>query len=265
MAEVPTSSSARGVKSTISPDEAEAVLKRAATVAGANARRDASKPALAAEMDRMRIETDNNLRRQELAAERARLAERVARCAMRCNVPERYSQATLADFSKIPADCRERYTQAARKIAVLRDRPIIIALIGNIGTGKTFLACALINSMIREGRSAAYLTAMDYVLAVRQSYARNAKQTQEQIESSFIAPKLLALDEMQVRGETPNEDMLLLRLIDKRYQAGVATLLISNHETKAKLMERIDARIADRMADGGGVIVCDWDSLRGRI
>ena len=108
-------------------------------------------------------------------------------------------------------------------------------------------------------------TAFDYILAVRQSYSANAAHTQEQIEGDYVRYSLLVLDEMQIRAGSDNEEMLLLRLIDKRYQVGRATLMLSNHSSKEEFRARIDARIADRMAEGGGYIICGWRSLRGRL
>jgi DNA replication protein DnaC len=73
------------------------------------------------------------------------------------------------------------------------------------------------------------------------------------------------LDEWQVRVGSENENLILMRLIDRRYDEKKTTVLISNHLTKSEFIATIDARIADRMHDGGGFILCDWASLRGRI
>ncbi|MDB5294958.1 MAG: hypothetical protein JWO31_941, partial [Phycisphaerales bacterium] len=43
------------------------------------------------------------------------------------------------------------------------------------------------------------------------------------------------------------------------------TVVISNHATEAEFWGSLDARVRDRIRDGGGVILCDWPSLRGRV
>lgn len=204
--------------------------------------------------------------RQRKAEEQRRLAQMLD--ARQCrNLPPGYGKANLDDLAALPLDAQEPYSRALdrlnRIVARDRDKPFIAALIGVIGAGKTHMAAALINKFASLGRTARYTTAMDYILAIRSTYGKDTEQSQ--IENAHIHPELLVIDEMQVRGETAHEDLLLIRLIDKRYQHNRATLLISNHLTKQEFAERVDARIMDRMNTAGGVCVVSWPSIRGRL
>jgi len=50
--------------------------------------------------------------------------------------------------------------------------------------------------------------------------------------------------------------------IDKRYGSMRATLLIGNIREN-ELVAALGPSIIDRSRDGGGIIFCDWPSLRG--
>lgn len=185
------------------------------------------------------------------------------------NLPPGYAKASLEDVSALPVDVVDPYSRAIDAMHKIlnrpKDAPMIVAMIGKIGGGKTHLACALINAMAQQARTARYTTAFDYILAVRKTFSREISRDQTDVENEHIHPELLVLDEMQVRGETESEEILLLRLIDKRYQHNRATLLLSNHADKDEFKARIDARIWDRMKQNGGVFVVKWDSIRGRV
>lgn len=209
--------------------------------------------------------TDEEIHTSEQRAAEARAAGRVIDARRFCAVPARYAGASLDDLSHIPADAQGKYRSAAAALLRLVREPGIIALVGEIGSGKTHLACALVNEMVGAGRMARYISAKGYIDAVRETYSPNATRTIHQVEMEHVRAELLVLDELQVRGETDNEQMLLMRLIDMRYQSKRSTVLIANFQSRDEFMQKIDARIADRMHDGGGVFVCDWQSLRGRV
>src|SRR5206468_2068917 len=105
---------------------------------------------------------------------------------------------------------------------------------------------------------------MDYFLELKATYDDAAKTTQERVEQNWLRPELLVLDEAHERGDTPWEDRMLTRLVNLRYEAMVSTILISNHDEET-FAKRVGTSIADRIADGGGLILCGWASLRGRI
>lgn len=212
------------------------------------------RPAVAAEI------VDYNAR-----MEKRRLAETVAQCHLNSKVPQRYRAARLNDANMVPGDCQQPYYRAAGKLATALQKPGIYALIGEIGDGKTHLACALINEFCETGRSAKYLKCADYIRDLRANWDGGHAGGEAAYEAAHVRLSLLVLDEWQVRGETVSENNLLLRLIDKRYDDFKATVIIANYPTKEEFEKSIDGRIADRLCDGGGMIICDWPSLRGRL
>ena len=142
--------------------------------------------------------------------------------------------------------------------------PRMIAVLGDRGCGKTWLACGLVLDFCRAGRSAVYLDTMDYFVELKQTYSDRSRQDESQIETKYLRPELLVLDEIQERGETTWEDRMLVRLINKRYANELSTVLVGNL-SKEDFPKHVGSSIKDRLLDGGGVIVCNWPSLRGRI
>lgn len=204
--------------------------------------------------------------RHDETVRRAEMAERVRICLARANVPERF-RASEADpwAPRVPEDCRDEYLRAERALSIAASRPGIYALIGQIGAGKSHMACALVNRFCREGRTARYLDAAEYIQGIRATWRSSESGAEGRFLAEHIRFALLVLDEMTIRRDTPDENLILMRLIKRRDDEKRTTVLIGNYASKREFDESIDARIADRIFQGGGVIFCGWPSLRGRI
>ncbi|HYE20116.1 MAG TPA: ATP-binding protein [Tepidisphaeraceae bacterium] len=183
-------------------------------------------------------------------------------------VPTRYVGGSLVKiplfYEATTGSSGRTYGQAAAALYDLHDYPGIVALIGHRGTGKTWMSCAAVQDFCRRGQRAFYMNAFDYFIELKSTFDDGSRMTQAKVEEKYLRPKLLVLDEVHERGDTPWEDRTLTRIVNKRYEAELATVLVSN-QTPEQFADRVGASIADRIHDGGGVIVCDWASLRGRV
>lgn len=207
---------------------------------------------------------------EELAAEAAR-KQRVDRIRHRTwvderlrerNVPPHYVNASLDDVVAVPPEYRTAYTDVCETLRELMTLPVTIALIGPRGPGKTHMACALVNAFAKAARRAKYLTASDYIGTIRSSWGGGAG-ADEKVMQAHVALELLVLDEFHERRETADEDLMLTRIVDKRYAANRATVLISNQD-RPTFVKRVGTSIADRLNEGG-IIECTWPSLRGNL
>lgn len=168
------------------------------------------------------------------------------------------------------AEQAKRLSEACPEWSQCRDRVcnglgsgFLFALAGTRGPGKTQIAQQAIAASCRALREARYARAMDVFLSIRESYRKDSARSEGQVVEQFRSPKLLVIDEIQERGETPWEDRILTNLIDKRYGDASDTLLIANLMPEA-LKESLGASIFDRLRETGGIIKCTWPTFRGK-
>lgn len=197
------------------------------------------------------------------ARERQRLEAKIAGLLNRAFIPRRYAEAKLDDVARVPLDSRAEYLTAVMKLRRFAKGGAVVGLCGSRGPGKTHMACALVLEHCRNLVAARYCTAMDFFLAIKSQYAKRDGD-EAFAERQFFEPELLVIDEIQVRGETSWEDVRLTALIDRRY-ANLKTTVIATNLDKAALRTSAGDSIADRFFDGGGLIECTWQSLRGRL
>jgi DNA replication protein DnaC len=135
---------------------------------------------------------------------------------------------------------------------------VILALVGERGSGKTQLATEIGRAALNSDLSVFYTTAMGFFLRL-QSAMNSREDSVLDIIQTRQRPRILVIDEMQERGETPWEDRILTHLIDARYGAGKDTILIANQTPKA-FAESVGTSIMRRLNETGGIIECNWEA-----
>lgn len=137
----------------------------------------------------------------------------------------------------------------------------LLAMIGTRGSGKTQLAVELMNFSVERERSALYTRAMDFFMAIKRSYKKDSKETEESVCEHYFRPEFLVIDETHERAQSAWEDQLLTNLIDKRYAAMKDTLMIAN-QTKQEFESAMGKSVVARLNETGGFVKCDWPSFR---
>ncbi len=136
----------------------------------------------------------------------------------------------------------------------------LMALVGNRGSGKTQLAEQAVKGATGTDLSALYTRAMTIFLEIRATY-RSETLTELAVVEKFCAPRLLVIDEIQVRGDTDFERNVLDNIIDERYGKVFDTLILGNQQPEA-LRKSLGPSAWDRLNETGRVIECTWDSFR---
>lgn len=136
---------------------------------------------------------------------------------------------------------------------------------GKPGTGKTHLACAIGNHVMRQfGNTVAFITVFEAIQRVKATYGDSSK-TESDVMRSFAQVDLLILDEVGVQFGTKYEEVIITDIINRRYADMRPTIILSNL-TSDELSEYLGARVVDRMYEGGGgVLAFDWDSYRAKV
>ena len=135
----------------------------------------------------------------------------------------------------------------------------MMAMIGPRGTGKTQYGAILGCDFIRADKSVRMLTVCRLLSEIKATF-KGTRPTEEVVRG-FETVDLLILDEWQVKLGTDWEDMTITNILDTRYGHELATVIISNLDPEAFAVAA-GASIVDRLRQCGGIVICDWQSLR---
>lgn len=143
-----------------------------------------------------------------------------------------------------------------------------LLLTGNVGCGKTHLASAIIRTVVADGASALIIPAGEIVSIARASMVPSSGYTDRDVALHLGGLDLLVIDEVGCQKGSEYELGLLHSIVDKRYQAVLPTVLISNldvHSTHDRpgVDAFIGKRAIDRLRENGGQQVgFTWSSMR---
>lgn len=137
----------------------------------------------------------------------------------------------------------------------------LIALTGNRGAGKTQMAVEAMTHSVNLLRPARYASAVEFFMAIKATYKKDSRESEDDVIQLYRKPRLLVIDEAAKRSETQWENLLLFELLDKRYQDMSDTLLIAN-QTYQEFVTSIGPSLSSRMEETGGIIECNWKSFR---
>ena len=138
-----------------------------------------------------------------------------------------------------------------------------LALLGNAGTGKTHLACAVGRHVIQNCNGLARFASVSEInRLVREAKSFDSETTESEVIKAFAGYDLLIIDEVGIQSGTEAESRALFDVFNERYQAIKPTIMISNLLPEG-FVGAVGDRIADRIKeDGGAMLVFDWGSAR---
>ena len=172
-------------------------------------------------------------------------------------VPERYFNEAL-DTYKITNEMQATAAKAATNFlhAVKCGEFKSLVMIGNAGTGKTHLACAI----IREA-GGKYRTAPDIVEEMRRAKSFTAAETEAEIIDYYGRLKLLVIDEIGRGISATDEKYMIYQLVNARYNTRKPTVLISNLG-KSDFLQYIGVAAADRLVESAEILEMNGESYR---
>ena len=172
-------------------------------------------------------------------------------------VPERYFNEAL-DTYKITNEMQATAAKAATNFlhAVKCGEFKSLVMIGNAGTGKTHLACAI----IREA-GGKYRTAPEIVEEMRRAKSFTANDTEADIIDYYSHISLLVIDEIGRGIAATDEKYMLYQILNARYNTRKPTVLISNF-TKADFLQYIGVAAADRLVESAEIWELNGESYR---
>lgn len=163
------------------------------------------------------------------------------------NIPLRYQHSKLSEI-KVETDNEAMNMRHifAWMSCFKRDKGKISGFLmtGNVGSGKTHIACAIGRAVLGMGASFRYMTHETINNRIRATWNKYTLLTQEEVIKSLSALNLLVIDEL---AECHSVELrkALSTIIDYRYNAERPTILITNKRTdavKAILGDRVYSR-----------------------
>lgn len=217
---------------------------------------------------RMPVKSDEEIQRDEAEREERLRRSRVAEFWATCNVPRKYRGIPRDPvWRSIPEDARESYRVAFAQLLTLESKRggAIVAMVGERGAGKTWMACCLVKRFCAAARRAAYVNAQTFFADLRRTYGDRGIGTEHEVLARYRSPELLVLDGVEEKSETSaSQQSMLTWLLCSRLDDEKLSVVISNDDGSS-LQDRIGRSLTDRLKDGGGIIRCTWESLRGRV
>lgn len=214
---------------------------------------------------------EETIRRAELRKLAARFSE--------AGIPAAYwgkGFETMQDPSQSELEALEEMRFYIDNFDKFAEKGIGLVLFGMVGTGKTFMACALLQELIQQDVKCKYTSVKRIVEDVKRGYGENMTETQSTAE--YLKADLLVIDEVGVQAGTQHEEGIMYSLVDSRVNNFRPTIFISNlNPTEAKkaaaetagqqsevlTMERVlGARTFDRIKGQSKFLVFRGESRR---
>lgn len=171
---------------------------------------------------------------------------------LRACIPKRFQDKDFNSYAPTCSDAEvvkfalERYAERFTKD--VSDKGICLLITGKPGTGKTHLACACANEVLKMGRSALYISLIDYLSDVKSSW-KSDKTTEDSVIGRYAKVDLLILDEILTIPLKTGDIGLIFKLINNRYEEQRPTIGISKHK-EPYLISKLGEDVVRRLKMG---------------
>lgn len=218
------------------------------------------------ECERIRREIEAEEKRKYEEAERLRRAEQEKIDSLRrMNIPRDY-WGKLFDSYKPQNASQQKALEVAQRFVKGWDKAVAggygLFFLGACGTGKTHLACAVMQSLMSSRQiESQYLRIADIIQHIRSSWRQDSEESDNSIIRRYVDLPLLVIDELGVQAGSDNERQLLFLIVDSRLSECRPTIFISNLTSK-DIATVIGERLADRIQSKNVPLVLAGKSMR---
>ena len=171
--------------------------------------------------------------------------------------PERFFKESLDTYKTDDEEKRNALAKARLFVQAVKCGGFqTLIFLGNVGTGKTHLACGIIREC-----GGLYRLASEIVEELRRAKSFNADKTEAKILDAYGKTSLLIVDEIGRGAVAAEEQYMLYQIINERYNRRKPTVLISN-QTKKEFLQYIGIAAADRLTESAQVVELTGKSYR---
>lgn len=205
--------------------------------------------------------------REEAARTEKERAERQAKIEARLDqagIPPLFRDRTFENYNATTEGQRKALakfrTFANEFPAHLKTGTVLLGM-GNVGTGKSHLACACANVLMSRGHTAFFTSTARLFTKIRGTWSRSSDQSEEQLLKQFESIDLMILDEIGLQRGTDDEIRTMHELLEARRLNCRPTILLTNLDIPS-IKQYLGERFMDRLKESGVLITFDWDSYR---
>lgn len=205
-----------------------------------------------------RIEAEEEKARAEKIA-----AQQMAYAIEKSGIPERFKTKRFDTFvASTPAHesafmiCKSY----ANSFDSVYESGMSLVLAGKPGTGKSHLAASIMHAIMPD-RIPLYMTCMDMIRSIRDTWRRGSEKIETQVLKELTDVCLLVIDEVGVQYGTDGEQTIIFDVLDRRYREQMPTIIITNQDAKG-FREFVGDRCNDRLKETGKWVPFGWDSYR---
>lgn len=175
-------------------------------------------------------------------------------------IPPRYHGAKINPANETQKPVYDRLQKYVDNFAKVKERGSNVLLLGTVGSGKTHLACAVANEVIKKGYSALYLTLNEAVLLMTESWKKSG-ESEIKILRRFCEPDLIILDEIGCQRSSDVSSSIITAIYDALYREQKPVISLSNL-TAEQVCKQLSPRVYDRITQGGVVFELNGESVR---
>lgn len=215
----------------------------------------------ACQIDRNAEEAEKEERKRQ--DQLARIQAERAEARILSGIPKRFDQKTL-DGYQAANEGQVKALAACRSLveSVRSGGGANLILSGKPGTGKSHLSCGIVDELFATHR-VRRIDWPDLIRKIRATWARDADYTEEQVLDHYGSLDLLILEEVGTGTGSDDEKARVFQVINRRYEAMLPTVIVTNLSVK-ELSAELGDRVIDRLREGDrALLVFDWESHRG--
>ncbi len=141
-----------------------------------------------------------------------------------------------------------------------------LLLWGDVGTGKTHLACAIANSLLMQRYTVVYTSALELVAGLKASWKATSREEGElAFYRNMAKPDLMIIDEIGMQHDSDFERVVLSAVVEARSRDCRPIIAISNLEP-SKIIRVVGQRAFDRLIGyDSEILKFEGASLRKRV